>query len=241
MKRSLLALDMPIFEENWHRLRDQIRDLTPTGSDAARILPVTKYLDRDDARQILDGGYGPLGENRADQLVERTDPGQDPDGWHFIGRLQRNKIRDVAPRISLFHSLDSERLATALDSWVDVHLSAPLRVLVQINIAGESRKAGIDLVLAADLILSWIDQFPSLRFCGLMTMAPDWPSEQCRPVFRALRELRTAIQDQLPAPSAPQFEHLSMGMSGDWKVAVEEGATLIRIGRALYRSPEEED
>ena len=239
MKRSLLALDMPLFEENWNRLNEQVRDLTPPGTEPARILPVTKYLVRDDARKLLDGEYGPLGENRADQLVEKTNPGQDQDGWHFIGRLQRNKIRDVAPRISLFHSLDSERLAASLDTWVEDHLVAQLPVLVQVNIAGESRKAGIDPVQASDLILRWIDLFPALRFCGLMTMAPNWSPEQSRPIFRALHQLRTTIQEQLPASTIPQFEHLSMGMSGDWKVAVEEGATWIRLGRRLYQPQEE--
>ncbi len=241
MTKSPLALDLSLFQENLRRLEEQASDLSKGREDQPQILPVTKYLDRADARTLLEHDHGPLGENRADQLKEKTDPGQDPGGWHFIGRLQRNKIREVAPRISLFHSLDSERLAQSLDSWVGEHLSSPLPVLVQINVAGEERKAGLDPVEAQECIEKWVDQFQSLRFHGLMTMAPAWEAEQCRPIFRQLRKIRDQIRQQLPAERGDQFQHLSMGMSGDWQVAVEEGATWIRIGRALYLPPGEVD
>jgi len=114
-------------------------------------------------------------------------------------------------------------------------------VLVQVNIAGETRKAGIDPVLAPELILNWVSRFRSLRFEGLMTMPPDLSAEQCRPVFRQLRLIRDSIRDQLSSAAASSFSHLSMGMSGDWQVAAEEGATLIRIGRALFLPPGLED
>jgi pyridoxal phosphate enzyme (YggS family) len=241
MKKSLLALDLPLFQENVKRFRETLGELARPGEHGATILPVTKYLDRDNSRTLLEAGFGPLGENRSDQLMQKTDPGQDPDCWHFIGRLQRNKISVVAPRICMLHSLDSERLAASLDAWVEDHLVSPLAVLVQVNIAGETLKAGIDPVLAPELILNWVSRFRSLRFEGLMTMPPDLGAEQCRPVFRQLRLLRDSIRDQLSSAAASSFSHLSMGMSGDWQVAAEEGATLIRIGRALFLPPGLED
>ena len=239
MKRSPLALDLPLFEKNLQKIRARVAELSPQQGELPQILPVTKYLTPHDTRRLLDAGYGPLGENRAAELEQKSEPGQDPDSWHFIGRLQRNKIRSVIPRISLFHSLDSEKLATTLDRWVDDHLESPLGVLVQINIAAEQQKAGLDPITAEETIVSWIDRFPSLRFEGLMTMAPNWSAEECRPIFRSLRQIRSSIRDRLTSKAADRFCHLSMGMSGDWQVAVEEGATLLRIGTALYVATEE--
>ncbi|MGE4620213.1 MAG: YggS family pyridoxal phosphate-dependent enzyme [Planctomycetota bacterium] len=234
MKKSPLALDLRLFEANLQKIQARATELSPDKNAPPQVLPVTKYLTRQDSRSLLEAGHAPLGENRSDQLEDKTNPGQDPDSWHFIGRLQRNKIRSVMPRISLFHALDSEKLAASIDSWIEEHLGRPVAVLVQVNIAAEKQKGGIDLISAEKTILSWMEQFKSLRFEGLMTMAPAWPAEECRPIFQSLHQLRSTIRQQLPAASADQFKHLSMGMSGDWEVAAEEGATLLRIGRALY-------
>ena len=197
------------------------------------ILPVTKYLSGQDTRRLLEADQGPLGENRAQELEDKTDPGQDPGGWHFIGKLQRNKISLVAPRIELLHSLDSLKLAQTLNHWVEDNLGRSLSVLVQINIAGEHQKSGLDPLTALNLIPEWISQFDSLRFEGLMTMAPQLPAEECRPIFRALRQLRDEISDRHEEDSANSFKTLSMGMSNDWRVAVAEGATILRLGRTL--------
>ncbi len=240
MRKSPVALDLPLFEQNLHRIQTRVEEISPTDSPSPQILPVTKYLTAQDTQRLLDAGHGPLGENRAGELEQKCDPGQDRDHWHFIGRLQRNKIRSVIPRISLFHALDSEKLAATLDRWVDEHLESPLGVLVQINIAAEKQKAGLDPVTAEETIVGWVDRFPSLRFEGLMTMAPNWPAQECRPIFRSLRGMCCSIRDRLTAGAAERFRHLSMGMSGDWEVAVEEGATLLRIGTALYTAAEED-
>ena len=239
MRKSPLALDLPLFEQNLQKIRDRVAELSPAQGDSPQILPVTKYLSPQDTHRLLDAGYAPVGENRAAELEQKSEPGQDPASWHFIGRLQRNKIRSVIPRISLFHALDSEKLAATLDAWVDDHLKSPLSVLVQINIAAEEQKAGLDVIDAEATVISWMERFPSLRFEGLMTMAPNWPAEQCRPVFGKLRQLRSSIQNHLSTEDSQRFRHLSMGMSGDWEVAVEEGSTLLRIGTALYLAPEE--
>ncbi|MGE4601809.1 MAG: YggS family pyridoxal phosphate-dependent enzyme [Planctomycetota bacterium] len=239
MRKSPLALDLALFENNLHKIQQRATELSPGETDQPGIVTVTKYLSRSDARRLLDAGHSPLGENRSDELEDKTNPGQDPGSWHFIGHLQRNKIRSVIPRISLLHSLDSEKLARSIDTWVEDHLDSPFGVLVQINIAAQKQKTGLDPLVAEDTILSWVEQFSSLRFEGLMTMAPDWGAEQSRPIFRTLRKLMLSIRDRLTGASSERFRHLSMGMSGDWEVAAEEGATLLRIGTALFRGAEE--
>ena len=201
---------------------------------APRIVIVSKYLSSDDCRTLRGEGFGPLGENRAQDLEQKVDPGEDRDGWHFIGHLQRNKIGLVLPRVSCLHSLDSERLARSVDRWVDEHGSAPLRCLVQVNIAGETQKGGLAPFEAKEKLPAWIEEFGSLSIAGLMTMAPLGSAEEARPVFAALRDLRDGIRAELPDDSAEAFSELSMGMSGDYEVAAEEGATLLRIGRILY-------
>ena len=237
--RKTLQLDLDFFLQKRQEIENEAANLAQAaGSDSEglnpSVLPVTKYITADETRLLLDEGQAPLGENRAQELETKTDPGQDPGGWHFIGKLQRNKISIVAPRVDLIHSLDSQRLAESLDRWVEDHLNRRLGVLIQINIAGESQKSGLDPVEALEVIPDWIDRYPQLRFEGLMTMAPQIPAEECRPVFQSLRKLRDDLRHSMESSHAGDFRHLSMGMSADWQVAVSEGATLLRIGQSLY-------
>ena len=223
-RRNLLALESQLREPRVERGEDSP---TPT------MVIVSKYLVPADARRLRAEGYGPLGENRAAELCEKTNPGEDPDGWHFIGHLQRNKITRVIPRISLLHSLDSARLAEAIDGWVDGHATRPCRCLVQVNVSAEPQKGGLTPSDARRVIPEWADRLRNLRLEGLMTMAPLIDAEACRLHFRLLRELRDEIRESLPDEHAGRFAELSMGMSHDFLQAVEEGATLLRIGRRL--------
>lgn len=237
--RKTLQLDLDFFLQKRQEIEEKAANLAPTGEPDPdglnpSVLPVTKYITAEETRLLLDEGQAPLGENRAQELEAKTDPGQDPGGWHFIGKLQRNKISIVAPRVDLIHSVDSQRLAESLDRWVEDHLNRRLGVLIQINIAGESQKSGLDPIEALELIPDWIDRCPQLRFEGLMTMAPQIPAEECRPVFQSLRKLRDDLRQSLGSSNAGDFRHLSMGMSADWQVAASEGATLLRIGQSLY-------
>jgi PLP dependent protein len=149
--------------------------------------------------------------------------------WHMIGHLQTNKCRDAVELFGMIHSVDSLRLAGELQRWSE-RLDRRVEVLLEVNLAGESSKFGYHPGM---LRKDWteLQQLTALKFRGLMTMAP-WTSdpEKARPVFRGLRELRERLQDEFQA----DLPHLSMGMSGDFEVAVEEGATLVRIGTALF-------
>lgn len=195
------------------------------------LVAVTKYAELDWIRGLLALGVRDLGENRPQQLAERSGALPADVRWHLIGHLQRNKVKPMLPLTVLIHSIDSLRLLDRV-SLVATELSLRPRVLLEVNIAGEVSKDGFSL---DEVRSQWdaLQAVPNVDIVGLMTMAPlaDDP-ESARPVFRRLREL----QDELAARSAPQVKlrELSMGMSGDFPVAIEEGATLVRIGSRLF-------
>lgn len=172
-------------------------------------------------------GLRDFGENWAQELVPKAEAaaayGLAP-RWHFIGHLQRNKVREVAPHIASLHSLDSERLADELERRLTQLDRPPLECFIEVNVAGEDSKSGIAPEALPDLLAHALT-CAHLDVVGLMTVAPETHEpETVRPVFRRLREL------------AQQYEldQLSMGMSGDYLVAIEEGATLVRVGTAIF-------
>ena len=195
-----------------------------------RLVAVTKYADAEAVRELLSLGHRDLGEGRPQQLVERagTFAGSGV-RWHLIGPLQRNKARRTLPAATLIHSADDVRLLESLDRLAG-ELGLRPRVLVEVNVAEEPTKQGFE---PDDLRDCWpaVAAMTRLDVAGLMTMAPssDDP-ESVRPVFRGLRELR----DELAAAGPFPLPDLSMGMTGDFEVAIEEGATLVRIGSAIF-------
>ena len=203
-------------------------------ADDVTLVAVTKTHPIDVVRAAVAAGLTDLGENRAQELVAKFDalPGEAQGGrvrWHAIGSLQRNKARDVAARADLFHALDSPRLARALGSKA-TDAGRVLDVLVQVNISGEASKFGVAPDAAHDLV-ALADGLDGLRVTGLMGMAaPASDAAEAerivRPAFAALR----ALFDASPVP----LRDLSMGMSGDFELAVEEGATIVRVGSALF-------
>ncbi len=205
------------------------------GRDPADVtlVAVTKTRPIETIRAAIAAGLGDLGENRVQELVDKSDalPGESDGGdvrWHLIGSLQRNKARDAAARADLFHALDSPRLARALDKWA-AEAGRVLPVLVQVNISDEDAKHGVAPQATADL-LGVAAECAHLRPVGLMGMAAITEDEGdldrvVRPAFQRLRRLFDA---------EPGLTVLSMGMSGDFEVAVEEGATHVRVGTALF-------
>jgi len=191
--------------------------------DEVRLVAVTKGHDAAEIeRRVLAHGHRILGENRVQEwLAKRAALPADVE-WHLVGHLQRNKVKYLAG-VRLIHSLDSARLADALEAEAETR-DARWRVLLEVNVAGEAAKFGIAPAEAADLV-AHVRSLPHVELEGLMTMAPysDDP-EASRPVFRELRRLG----DRLGVPG------LSMGMSADFEVAVEEGATWVRVGTALF-------
>lgn len=195
------------------------------GRDPARVtlVAVTKTHDAAVAVEAFTAGLRDFGENRVQEALPKiaalSASGMRP-CWHLIGHLQTNKVPAAIEAFDILHGIDSERLAEAISR----RATRLVTVLLEVNVAGEQAKHGVAPV-DATAIAARIGRMPNLRLVGLMTVAPqaDDP-EDVRPVFRQLRELRDAIG--LP--------ELSMGMTDDFEVAVEEGATMVRIGRALF-------
>lgn len=200
--------------------------------DDVQLVAVTKYARPEWIRAIVELGERELGENRPQQLVARAETLGVQAHWHLIGHLQRNKVRQVVPHVAWIHSVDSLKLLTALDACAAA-LHRRVKVLIEVNLSGEPQKHGFS---RDDLVSAWnqVVACRSLDIEGLMTMAAEVEDpEAARPTFRRLRELR----DELNEMNAPEcfLRHLSMGMSGDFEPAVEEGATWVRIGSALWR------
>lgn len=199
--------------------------------DAVTLVAVTKYADLDSVQTLVDLGARDLGESRPQQLGERAERIQSPVRWHLVGTLQRNKARRTLPIVEMIHSADSLRLLRFLDKLAGEMQIRP-RILIQVNLSGETTKHGFD----ADSLRSVWDEIVRLEHLsieGLMTMAAwEQDPERTRPTFAGLRELRDQLRGR--SPSNLRFEQLSMGMSNDFEVAVEEGATLVRIGSALF-------
>ncbi len=184
-----------------------------------QVLAAIKYLTADQLPRLAEAGIGLVGENRAQELEQKVAAHGELFEWDFIGQLQSRRVRQIVPHVRLIHSLASESALRELERHV--HLARPgLRLLLEVNVAGEAGKAGI----APEQIDAYLVRSP-LPVAGLMTMPPlAARAEDNRPWFAALREL--AAQHGL--------QELSMGTSQDYAVAVEEGATIVRIGTRLY-------
>lgn len=193
--------------------------------DGVRVVAVTKTVPLDTIATGLEAGLTLLGENYIQEAQAKIEALGSQAQWHFIGRLQTKKARQAVRLFQLIHSVDNLKLAVELDHRAGL---ASLRqaVLVQVNVSGELSKGGVGTSEAEELIHR-VNELPHLELRGLMTMPPffDQP-ERARPYFAELRKLKGRLR--LP------LTELSMGMSGDFEVAVEEGATLVRIGTALF-------
>ncbi len=233
MANASFELDLSAFRDRLAEIESRIAEVAENRS-CPQIVVVSKYLSVADCSTLRGEDFGPLGENRAQELERKVGIAEDREGWHFIGHLQRNKIATVVPRVSCLHSLDTDRLARQINRFLEERESTPLNVLVQVNVSGESSKRGLAPFEATERIRAWTDQLQKLRIIGLMTMPPIGDIDASRLVFRALRELKDRIREDLPSQAAESFNELSMGMSDDYEVAVEEGATLLRLGRILY-------
>ena len=228
--RSLLAGRLEAVEE---RLASACRRAGRSRADVT-LVAVTKSVSPEVAAALLELGVGDLGESRPQELWRKAAALPQSVRWHLVGHLQRNKVERTVPLVHMIHSADSGRLLDVLDQAAAGQKTQqqPLPVLLEVNASGEERKHGFaptDLPGLASRILAC----QHLLVVGLMTMAA-WEEdpERCRPTFAALRELRDRLRAVL-GPAHP-LPHLSMGMSNDFAVAVEEGATLVRIGTALF-------
>lgn len=205
-------------------------------ADSVTLVAVTKTVDLDAIRALFALGVRDFGENRVAELARKATLARSPAcRWHMIGHLQRNKVRNLLPHSTVVHSLESDRLAGVLSRRGD-SAGLEIDVLIEVNVTGEEAKYGVRPEAAAALA-GKVASLPALKLRGLMTMAPflgaggqEDPGE-LRPIFARLRELAETLQHDLPEGA---MSELSMGMTQDFEVAIEEGATLVRIGSALF-------
>lgn len=194
------------------------------------LVAATKYMTIEDTRLLVEAGIKDIGENRSDMFLEKYEALKDLDiRWHFFGVLQSRKVRDVANRITCLHSLD--KLSTAME--LDKKLEAPLDCFVQINISEEPNKEGIPAIKAKAFIKS-LAKCTKIRVIGLMCVAKlTYDEEVLRKSFAKMKKIKEEIE-ALNLEYAPCHE-LSMGMSNDYKIALEYGSTCIRLGRIFLR------
>lgn len=198
--------------------------------EEVKVVAVTKYVSVDMTRHILESGILDLGENRPGVAVPKWEALGGQGVWHFIGHLQSRKVKDIVGKFQYIHSLDRWSLAEELEKRAAA-AGTEVKAFLQVNVSGEASKQGLKPD-EAETFLRAAAELQHVTIIGLMTMAPDTDDpEEARPVFRGLRELR----DKLNASGLPgkQLTELSMGMSGDFEVAVEEGATWVRLGTLL--------
>jgi pyridoxal phosphate enzyme (YggS family) len=206
--RLITGLDVARVRENAARVREEIGD--------AELLAAVKYVPVEELEILAEAGVTLLGENRAQDLAAKAEAHPGTFRWHFIGQLQSRKVKDLLPYVELIHSVASDSALRQLGR----HGTPNTEVLVEVNVAGEESKSGI----APGELAAFIERCP-VRVTGLMTMPPfSQDPEASRRHFAALRELA----------ERHGLERLSMGTTQDFAVAVEEGATLVRIGTRLY-------
>lgn len=201
--------------------------------ESVRLLAVSKLKPVADLREAWDAGQRDFGENYAQEAAAKIDawtdlPGVTPVAWHFIGRLQSNKVRQIANRFAFVHSVDRLDIALRLDRATVSRQD----IFIQYNVADEASKGGVDAAELSRLVERVCAECPRLRVCGLMVMPPlsDDP-EATRPHFRRARETLASLRARL---TTHPLDQLSMGTSGDFEVAIEEGATWVRIGTDVF-------
>lgn len=200
------------------------------------IVAVTKYVSVDMTRSVLEEGILHVGENRPQNAIPKWEELHGQGTWHFIGHLQSRKVKDVVGKFKYIHSLDRISLAQELDKRAAT-IGEEVLAFVQVNVSGESSKQGLVPAEVEDF-LKEMQSYSHVKVIGLMTMAPiEEDPELTRPVFRGLRELRDELNAK--AVTSEPLTELSMGMSGDFEVAIEEGATWVRLGTILVGKGEE--
>jgi pyridoxal phosphate enzyme (YggS family) len=221
--------------ERYRELLDRIGEACRRAGrdpDSVRLLGASKTMPPERVRAAWEAGLRLAGENRLQDALTKLDALADLEDleWHFIGPLQSRKAREVARRFACVQSVDRGKIARLLSRHAGEE-GRTLRVLVEVNVGGEESKSGCALEEAAGLV-SLCRELPAIQPVGLMSLPP-WTEdpEESRPYHRALRDLRDRLRQEL---SLPELAELSMGMTHDFEVAIEEGATIVRVGTALF-------
>lgn len=221
--------------ENLRRIEERIARAAATAGrrvDEVALVAVTKYVAPEMVRHLASAGCRLLGESRPQELWHKAEALADlPVAWHMVGHLQRNKVRRTLPLVEMVQSVDSLRLAETIDREA-AEQNRKVRVLLEVNISGEQAKHGFSPG-QMDQVVDRLPEYRCLQVCGLMCMAAlQGGLDAARRDFAALRELRDRLQRV--CPEHVWLDELSMGMSSDFEVAIAEGATMVRIGSALF-------
>lgn len=226
---------LPRIAENLARVQARMVDAARRSGrtpDAIQLVAVTKYVGPAEIRALLDAGCRDLGESRPQDLWQKTaDLAHVGVRWHLIGHLQRNKVRRTLPLVALLHSVDSLRLLAEIDASAAA-LGKPVPALLEINVSRDAEKHGL-APEELEHVLGEVAARPHVHVRGLMCMGSrEGGLDTARRNFADLRQLRDRLRPV--CPSGVSLEELSMGMSDDFEVAIEEGATIVRVGSALF-------
>ena len=201
---------------------------------SARLIAVSKTKPNEDLLQAYESGQRAFGENKVQELVAKAEALPKDIEWHMIGHLQRNKVKYIAPFVSLIHGVDSERLLKEIDKQAAKN-ERIINCLLQVHIAEEDTKLGFDEAeLMAFLNSEVFNELSHIKVIGLMGMATNTDNmEQVRKEFASLKKLSEKIKNEVEKPNL-EMKELSMGMTSDYKIACEEGSTMIRVGSAIF-------
>ena len=225
---------MGTIRENIERInaeKEQFAAACGRKGDSVLLVAVSKTRTPEEINQAIDAGITDIGENKVQEVVDKFDSVK-PVRWHLIGHLQTNKVKYIIDKVCMIHSVDSMKLAQEIDKRAQQH-GLTMDILIQVNAAQEESKFGITTDETRQLILDILDQCHNIRIRGLMHIAPFAENpDDVRIYFRQVKEL----YDQCAKIDHPHldFQYLSMGMSHDFGVAIEEGSNLIRVGTAIF-------
>ena len=224
IRERLQAVEAEIEKARARRSRE-------VADNPVRLVAVTKNHGIEAMREAIDAGVTDIGENRIQEAASKYEQLDRDVRWHLIGHLQTNKAKQAVRYFDLIHSIDSQRLAQAVDSAA-AHISKVQDVLIQVNLAREESKSGVYRE-ELDEFERFVAALPNLRLCGLMCIAPNYENvEECRPIFREMHEIFLQLKEKkLPGAN---IVYLSMGMTHDYSIAVEEGANIVRVGTAIF-------
>jgi hypothetical protein len=225
---------MTVIQKNFNKLISEIEDISKgcgRKTEEIKLVAVSKTFPVSDINEIIEIGHNIFGENKAQEIRDKMEwlEGKDIE-WHFIGPLQKNKVKYVAGKTKLIHSVESEKIAREIDKR-SANEGKVQDILIEVNVSGEESKHGLKPD-DTQSFLKTLQDYKHIRVIGFMTMAPFTDDKDIiRNTFKGLRLLRDRLQKDFP-----QIVELSMGMTNDYKIAIEEGATILRIGSAIFGS-----
>jgi PLP dependent protein len=220
---------MSLIEFKWKQIKSELPNTT-------QLIAVSKYRTIEEIQAVYRCGQREFAENRVQALIERKDQLPQDISWHLIGHLQTNKVKAIAPFIHMIHSVDSVKLAKEINKWAAAH-HRTINILLQTHVAQEDSKYGVPPEAFHDFVASLIQaNLKNIHLRGIMGMASFVSNpDQIHAEFRQIQNLYHEIKDAYAA-HLPHFDQLSIGMSGDYPIAIQYGATLVRIGSALFES-----